>query len=100
MSTDRFSLSIFTLEADRRPIFSFEAKTHAEAEAVQANQQLRAELFSMKSGGSPLCDDYSIFRVRIARPVEAARYRGATLHTTNDLRLFYLVDLDDAEDAS
>jgi hypothetical protein len=99
MSTDRFSLSIFTLEADRRPILSFAAKTHAEAEVVQANQQLRAELRSMKSGGAPLCDNYSVFRVRIARPGEAARYREATLQTTNDLRLFYLVELDEAEDA-
>jgi hypothetical protein len=99
MSTDQFSLSIFTLETDRNPILSFAARTQAEAEAVLADQQLRAGLRSMKAGGAPLCDNYSLFRVRIARPAEAARYREATLPATTGLRLFYLVDIDEAEDA-
>ena len=99
MSTGQFSLSIFTLEADSNPILSFSARTQAEAELVQANQQLRAELRSMKAGGAPLCDNYSLFRVRIARPVEAARYRQAPLQTTTGLRVFYLVDFDAAEEA-
>ena len=99
MSTDPFSLSTFTLEADRNPILSFAARTQAEAEAVQADQQLRAALRAMKAGGAPLCDSYTLFRVRIARPAEAARYREATLPTTSGLQLFYLVDVDEAEDA-
>ena len=89
MSTDPFSLSIFTLEADNNPILSFAARTQAEAELVQADPQLRAELRAMKAGGAPLCDNYSLFRVRIARPVEAARYREATLPATTGLRVFY-----------
>jgi hypothetical protein len=99
MSTDPFSLSIFTLEADRTPILCFAARTQAEAEVVQADQQLRAALRAMKAGGAPLCDNYSLFRVRIARPAEAARYREAVPQTTADLELFYLVDVDEAEDA-
>ena len=99
-SDDRFSLSIFTLEADRKPILCFEAKTHAEAEAVQADQELRAALRSMKSGGLPICDDYSIFRVRMARPDERTRYREAASETTDDLRLVYLIDLDDVQDVN
>ncbi|MGD1074220.1 MAG: hypothetical protein ABSB15_29290 [Bryobacteraceae bacterium] len=99
MSTDQFSLSIFTLEADRSPILCFAARTQAEAEVVLADQELRAELRAMKAGVAPLCDNYALFRVRIARPVEAARYRAATPPTTTGLRLFYLVDVDEAEDA-
>jgi hypothetical protein len=96
--SDRFSLSVFTLEADRKPILCFEARTHAEAEAVQADQELRAALRSMKSGGRPICDDYSIFRVRMARPDERTRYREAGSETTDDLKLVYLIDLDEARD--
>jgi hypothetical protein len=98
MRNNRFSLSIFTLEADRKPILSFEAKTFAEAEVVEADQELRAALRSMKSGGLPLCDDYSIFRVRIARPDEATRYREAASETMDDLKLVYLVALEETKD--
>ena len=48
---------------------------------------------------APLCDNYSLFRVRIARPGEAARYREAPLQSATGLRVFYLVDFDEAEDA-
>jgi hypothetical protein len=37
--------------------------------------------------------------VRIARPGEAARYREAPLQSATGLRVFYLVDFDEAEDA-
>ena len=50
-----FSLSVFTLEADRKPLLCFAAKKHHEAEEFSADERVRAKLRSVRSGGAPLC---------------------------------------------
>jgi hypothetical protein len=89
----RLSLSVFTIEVDRKPILTFEAKLYSEAEAILADERLRATLCSSKSGGIPLCDDHSILRLRLAHPDEAKRYKEAASPPTDDLKLVYLVEL-------
>ena len=93
---DHLSLSVFTIETDRKPILVFAAKKHHEAEAFCADERVRSKLRSVRSGGVPLCDDYSIFRVRLARSDERARYqeRATSQSSVGDLAAVFLVDLD------
>jgi hypothetical protein len=95
---DRLSLSVFTLEVDRKPVLTFEARLYSEAEAIVADERLRSTLCAVKSGGVALCDDYSILRLRLAHPDEAKRFREAALPPTDDLKLVYLVDLDQPDE--
>jgi hypothetical protein len=68
------SLSVFTVEIDRVPTYAIQGRKHAEAEAILADETVREQLRRMTSGGKPLCDDYSIFRMRIARASERALF--------------------------
>jgi hypothetical protein len=72
------SLSIFTIEADLKPVIAFAAKKHEEADVFFRDERVRTKLRSVKSGGVALCDDYSILRLRLANPDERARYRDKT----------------------
>jgi hypothetical protein len=72
------SLSIFTIEADRKPIVAFAAKRHQDAEIFFANERVRARLQLTTSDGVPILDDRSILRVRIANATERARYHEKT----------------------
>ena len=75
---DDLSLSVFVLEVDRRPVVAFASRTHAAAEAILEEEQLRARLADVKSGGVPLCDEIAIFRLRLAHPDEKTIYRRRT----------------------
>jgi hypothetical protein len=90
------SLSIFTIEADRRPVLAFAARKHHEAEAFLADKRVRTKLGSVQSGGVPVCDGYSILRVRLAHPDERARYYEQTISRTSmgNLAAVFLVDVD------
>jgi hypothetical protein len=97
MNNRRFSLSVFTIEIDGRPTLAFEAKRHSEADAICADETLRARLRLLKSGDVPLCDDNTILDVRLAHPDEASHYRqvaGAS-QSTEDIVVVYLVELDE-----
>jgi hypothetical protein len=96
---DRLLLSTFTIEIDGKPTLAFEAKKYSEAEAICADDELRAQLRLLKSGGDPVCGDNAILVVRIARPDEAALYRQAAgaSQSTDNLMLVYLVELDGGE---
>jgi hypothetical protein len=48
------SLSIFTIEADRKPLLAFGAKKYQEAEAFCADERVLTKLRSVRSGGVPL----------------------------------------------
>jgi hypothetical protein len=72
---DGLSLSIFTIEVDRRPVVAFACRMHSEAEEICADERVRAKLRLMNSGGKPLCDDFAILRVRLARPDERVIYK-------------------------
>src|SRR3954468_4097098 len=92
------SLSVFTVEIDRVPVYAIQGRKHAEAEAVLADEAVREQLRRMTSHGKPLCDDYSIFRMRIARPTERALFfeNAASILTTAGGLAVLLVALDGA----
>ncbi len=94
---DGLSLSIFTVEVDRVPIFAVQGKWQGQAEKILADEAVREQLRRLNSGGEPLCDDLSIFRMRIARAAERAKFFESkdTLLTTDGGLAVLLVDLDD-----
>jgi hypothetical protein len=94
--SEMLSFSIFTIEADRKPLLAFAAKRYQEAEAFCADERVLAKLRSVSSGGVPLCDDDSILRVRLANPHERARYHNRTNErSSTDTAAIFLVDLDE-----
>jgi hypothetical protein len=94
--SETLSLSIFTIEADRKPVLAFAAKKHHEAEAFCADERVLTKLRSATSGGVPLCDDHSILRVRLATSDERARYHGRTKNrpSMDSRAAVFLVDVD------
>jgi hypothetical protein len=94
--TEALSLSIFTIEADRKPVLALAAKKHQEAEAFCLDERVRTKLKSVTTGGVPICDDYSILRVRLAKADERARYHEATPRSPLDFPAIFLVDVDEA----
>jgi hypothetical protein len=50
----------------------------------------------MNSGGKPLCDDFAILRVRLARADERAIYNEKAAAKSNDssMLMVYLVEID------
>jgi hypothetical protein len=94
--SEALSLSIFTIEADRKPLLAFAAKKHEDAEAFCADARVLTKLRSAKSGGVPLCDDHSILRVRLATSDEKARYHERTKNrpSTDNRGAVFLVDVD------
>ncbi len=95
--TDSLSLSTFTVEADRIPVIAFQCRRQAEAEAILAEETFLAQLLLVRSGGKPLCDNFSIFRIRIARGYEKAIFdeKAASILTGTGQLAVFLVDLDD-----
>jgi hypothetical protein len=96
--SEPLSLSIFTIEADRKPIFAFSAKKQHEAQAFCADERVLTKLRSVSSGGVPLCDDYSILQVRLATQDERALYHDLTNQRSSvEYRAaVFLVDVDEA----
>jgi hypothetical protein len=96
--SEKLSLSIFTIEADRKPLLTFAAKKHQEAEAFCADERVQSKLRSVSSHGVPLCDDYSILRVRLANSDERARYheQATSRSAMGNLAAVFLVDVDEA----
>lgn len=96
--TGELSMSVFAVEIDRVPIFAIRGKWQSQAEQVLADEGVREQLRRLRSGGKPLCDDFSIFRMRIARPDERRRYfeNKDRLLTTDGGLAVLLVDLDAA----
>jgi hypothetical protein len=96
--SETLSLSIFTIEADSKPLLAFTAKKHQEAVAFCADERVIAKLRSVRSSGAPLCDDHSILRVRLATSYERARYHEGTKNrpSTENGTAVFLVDVDKA----
>ena|ERR1700761_5180541 len=90
------SLSLFTLEADRKPIAVYAAKTHRDAEEFFGDEQVRTKLRLTMSGGIAIVDDRSIFRVRMANATERARYREQATQPST-AALVFLVEVDSGE---
>jgi len=97
--SEMLSFSIFTIEADSKPLVAFATRKYQEAEAFCADERVRTKLTSVRSGGVPLCDDCSILRVRLAKPDERTRYHDQTTPQSaslENLAAVFLVDLDKA----
>ncbi len=94
--SETLSLSIFTIEADRKPLLAFGAKKYQEAEAFCTDERVLIKLRSVRSSGIPLCDDHSILRVRLARSDERARYheQATSRPSFENLAAVFLVDVD------
>jgi hypothetical protein len=94
--TDSMSLSIFTIVVDQKPGIALGCKKHSEAEAICADERIRAKLSSLRSGGKPLLDDFATPLVRLARPDERAVYYEQSASRSNDsgMLMVYLVDLE------
>jgi hypothetical protein len=95
--SDGNTLSIFTIEVDRKPVFAIQSKKHSEAEAILADENIRHQLSLLRSEGKPLCDKLSIFRVRLARANERALYHknAPSLLSGGGELAVLLVELDD-----
>jgi hypothetical protein len=95
--SEPLSLSIFTIEADLKPVLAFAAKKHQEADAFFRDERVRNKLRSVSSGGVPLCDDYSILRIRLATAGEKARYHDLTKQRSSmeNLATVFLIDVDE-----
>lgn len=92
---NKLSPSIFTIEVDRKPVVAFSARKYLEAEAICADQRIRTQLSTAKSGGKPLCDELATLRVRLSNADEKKRYLEQTAARSADAGLpVYLVDLD------
>jgi hypothetical protein len=96
--SEALSLSIFAIEADRKPLLAFAAKKHEDAEAFCADERVLTKLRSARSGGVPLCDDKSIMRIRLATSEEKARYQDRAKQRTSmeNRAAVFLVDVDEA----
>ena len=78
--SDPLSLSVFTMEADRKPIAVFAAKKHQEAEAFFNDERVRAKLQAANSGGVPLIGDRSfsafVWQMALNRPATGKGQNG------------------------
>jgi hypothetical protein len=95
--TERLSLSIFTIEVDRKPIFAAQFRKHSEAEELLTDEALLDQLRMVRSAGAPLVDKFSILRVRLAREKERECYfeNAASLLTSKGQLAVLLVKLDE-----
>jgi hypothetical protein len=93
--SEPLSLSIFTIEADRKPILAFAAKKYDEAETFFRDEGLRTKLRLAISRGVALCDELTVLRLRLANAAERDRFREAMAsRTAGDSDGIFLVDID------
>jgi hypothetical protein len=94
---NRFSFSIFTVEINGRPTLALQAKRYKDAERLCEQGRLRAELSTMTSHGTPLCDERAAMKIRLATAEEAVLYWQATQSSvpSSDTNAVYLVELDE-----
>jgi hypothetical protein len=80
------SLSIFTIEADRKPVIAFAVKKFEEADTFFRDERVRTKLRSANSGGVPLCDDFAILRIRLANAYPLAQSHKMLTSEANSTR--------------
>jgi len=91
--------AIFTLDIDRKPTLTFEAKNLREAHEICHEEWLREDVARLKSNDIPLWDGKVRLRARYASEAEAAAYREAAraaVQSSDEILLAFLVDLDGA----
>jgi hypothetical protein len=90
-----YSLSLFTIESDLKPIYAFPAKWQKTAEMFVRSEQTRTTFRAATSDGKPLCDNYSILRFRLSNANERAIYQEKkAIRPTEELNGVFLVDID------
>jgi hypothetical protein len=95
MIDDKLSLSVFTIEVDRKPVIVFSARKYSDAETICADQRIRDKLSSTHSGGKPLCDELATLGVRLSNAEEKKHYRKQAAARSADAGLpVYLVEID------
>ena len=87
------SLSIFTIEADRKPVLAFAATKYTDAEAFFKDEMVRTKLRLAILDGVALCDEQTTLGLRLAKSPERARYREKIAAGGNSATVF-LVDID------
>ena len=93
--SEPFQISVFTIEADRKPIIVFAAKKHEDAETFIKDERIRTGLMTTTAAGVAIVDQFSILRVRLADATERALYREKTAGTENP-GVVFLIDVDEA----
>ena len=88
------SLSIFTVEADRKPILAFAAKKQEDAETFIRDERTRAGLLTTTAAGIAVADQFSILRVRLANATERALYHERT-SGKEGIGVVFLIDVDE-----
>ena|SRR5580693_7910835 len=92
--SESFQLSVFTIEADRKPIMVFAAKKHEDAETFIRDERIRTGLRTTMAAGIAIIDQFSILRVRLANATERAVYRERTAGNENP-GVVFLIDVDE-----
>lgn len=87
MIDDKLSLSVFTIEVNRKPVLAISARKYSDAETICADQRVRDKLSSARSGGNPLCDELATLRVRLSNSDEKKLYREQTAARSADAGL-------------
>lgn len=98
--SDNRSDRVFTIEIQGRPILSFAAISHSEAQSLCKEEWLRDDLSKCKSDGEALWDGGASITVRMATANEMSLYWQAAkaADDTEDMVLAYLVELDSANE--
>jgi len=89
--------AVFTLEIDRKPTLSFEARNLREAHEICHEAWLRDDVARLRSNDTTLWDGKVRLRARYATEAETAAYREVArdaVQTPDDILLAFLVDLD------
>jgi hypothetical protein len=89
--------SVYTVDIDGKPIVSFEATTHREAQELIKEDWFLRDLMVLVSEGQFLWDGKTSIRVRIATDAESACYREVAAESEEegrDIVLAFLVTLD------
>jgi hypothetical protein len=82
--SETLSLSIFTIEADRKPLLAFAAKKYQEAEAFCADERVRTKLRSVSSDGVPQIGKEYVTSFDLMK--NRLRYRGRSCNTSMVIR--------------
>jgi hypothetical protein len=84
---EQLSLSIFTIEADRRPVLAFAAKKYEEADVFFRDERVRTKLRSASSAGVPLAMTYPFCAFGWQMPKSAPATAKKPWPTYREIRL-------------
>ena len=89
--------AVYTVEIDGKPVVSFEAKNHREAQELLKEDWFQDDLTILTADGRVLWDGKAPLRARAATEAEGERYRDIAAEAdeeSGDILLAFLVTLD------